>query len=102
MGVEIALLSPAIASEVICKGTLGSIVVSNLSVPPGQTCILKGTTVKGDIVVDSNATLLATNTKIQGNITSRGARCIYLGAQTTVEGMVLTIRPSRCIFQPKF
>jgi hypothetical protein len=96
-GIAIALISigssltftdRAIAEEIACQGTLGAITVDNVKVPQGKTCTLKGTTVKGGIVVNRNATLKAIGAKVNGNIQAEGAALVDVNSSATVGGSI--------------
>ena len=57
------------AGDRTCRGTLGKITVDgNVKVPTGKTCTLKGTKVKGNVIVGSRATLRAYSARIDGNL----------------------------------
>lgn len=64
----------ASAEERRCTGTIGSRTLDNVKVPAGETCTLKGTTVKGTINVNRNATLYAIGVKVVGNVQGENAR----------------------------
>jgi hypothetical protein len=72
--------SPALAEERTCRGSLGAITVDNLRVPSGATCTLNGTFVKGTVLVQTSATLRASNIRVVGNVQAEGAN------QVTVTG----------------
>jgi len=62
-----------------CTGALGAVTVGDdLRVPPGSTCTLVGTRVKGDVSVANGATLDATNATLQGNLDGRRPEAVTL------------------------
>jgi hypothetical protein len=76
------------ADDLECSGTLGELVVDNLIVPPAASCNLAGTRVQGNINVGTNATLIANNAVITGNVHATGFRSVFLGQGTEVNGNV--------------
>ena len=56
--------------EVFCKGTLGNISVGRIRVPSGYQCHLRGTRVRGPVIVEDNAILKTTGAQIDGSILS--------------------------------
>ena len=50
-GLSLAVVRPAAAEEMVCRGTLGAVTVDNLRVPQGASCTLNGTRVKGTVKV---------------------------------------------------
>jgi hypothetical protein len=66
-------VSPALAEERSCRGTLGAVSVVNLRVPQGATCKLIGTRVEGTLKVESGATLKASRIRVNGNVQAEGA-----------------------------
>lgn len=52
-----------------CTGVLGAETVNrDLRVPPGETCTLNGTRVRGDVRVQENANLIANDATIEENL----------------------------------
>jgi hypothetical protein len=51
-----------------CNGTLGATTVTLVFVPNGASCTLNGTRVQGNVIVATNASLAASNARIDGNI----------------------------------
>jgi hypothetical protein len=90
MGLSTSLMFShiAIAEEIACQGNLGAITVDNLKVPQGKTCTLKGTTVKGNIVIERRATLKAIGAKVNGNIQAEGASLVDVSSGATVGGSI--------------
>ena len=73
----------ALAEERKCRGALNAVTVDNLKVPKGATCTLNGTKVKGTINVSRNATLIATNVKVVGNIQAENHRRVVVNGTRT-------------------
>ena len=80
------------ADERSCAGTLGSITVDNLRVPAGKTCKLNGTRVQGTIKVENNATLVATNVRVVGNVQGEGAKMVKVLGGSTVGGSIQVVQ----------
>ncbi|MCM1984467.1 hypothetical protein [Lyngbya confervoides] len=80
--------NPSYAEEISCQSTLGAITVDNVKVPPGKTCILNGTKVKGNIVVGNNATLRANAIQVNGNIQAEGATYVEVISNSRVGGSI--------------
>jgi hypothetical protein len=81
-------LSAATAAERICRTALGAITVDDLRVPRGATCELNGTNVRGNVKVDTNAVLTATDVIVIGNIEGDRARDISVLSDSRVGGSV--------------
>ncbi len=81
-------VSVARAADATCNGTLGALRFENLEVPAGATCTLNGTRVDGNIKIYNNATLLANNVTVGGNIQADGAANVVVGGNSTVGGSV--------------
>jgi hypothetical protein len=89
----IVAVPTAMAEERKCRGTLNAITVDNLKVPKGATCTLNGTRVKGTIKVGRNATLVATNVKVVGNIQAENHRRVVVnGTATRVGGSIQLVQ----------
>jgi hypothetical protein len=74
-----------------CVGTLngGTTKLDNIKVPRGATCTLTGVRLKGSIKVGVDATLIATNVKVNGNIQGKeAAQVTVTGALTKVGGSI--------------
>lgn len=80
--------SPALADEFVCQGSLGSITVDDLRVPEDAICVLSGTMVGGNIIVEKGAVLDASFVKVSGNIKAREASRVELSAGSSVEGNI--------------
>lgn len=80
-----------IAQETRCIGTLGPIETQRIRVPRGRTCVLRGTKVRGNIIVDPHATLKAYNAKVRGRVISRSPQLIRLDQKTIVDRITTEI-----------
>ncbi|WP_155349171.1 hypothetical protein [Acrocarpospora pleiomorpha] len=80
--------TPAFAEERTCRGTIRTATLDNVRVPPGATCTLLGTRVKGTVKVERNATLLARKVNVEGNVQAEGARAVSVLAGSIVRGSV--------------
>ena len=78
----------AYAEERRCAGSIGSFTVDNLRVPPGKTCTLNGTRVKGTIKVESNATLYAKGVRVVGNVQAENAKLVSVTCLSIVGGSI--------------
>lgn len=84
------------AADRSCKGTLGSITVDNLSIASGNTCKLNGTSVKGNLFVGANATLVASEIKLSGNLQASRAAQVSVTFFSVVDGNI-DIQRSRSV-----
>jgi len=81
------------AEQVDCTGTLGSITVDNLRVPPNFTCTLNGTRVEGNITLEANSTLHAYAVHVDGSIqTVAAATQVNVYAGSFVGGSVQIVQ----------
>jgi hypothetical protein len=71
-----------------CTGFVGAISVDNLRVPPDATCKMIGNYVGGNIFVDSDATLLADNVQVDGNIQAEYATRVNVYPGSSVGGNI--------------
>jgi len=78
----------ASAETFVCTKTIGTISVDTLVVPAGKTCTLNGTKIKGNVIVNTNATLSASAVQVGGNIQAEGAKNVYVNPGSIVEGNV--------------
>jgi hypothetical protein len=51
----LAAAPAAFADDTECVGTMGAVVVDNLTVPKGATCFLEGTIVQGNVDIQQEA-----------------------------------------------
>jgi hypothetical protein len=59
---------PGSPGDQVCQGSLGAVTVDNLTVPANATCVLNGTQIKGNLKVETGATLNATNITIKHRV----------------------------------
>jgi hypothetical protein len=76
------------AEETTCQGALGAVTVDNLRVPQDGSCTLTGTKVEGTIKVENNATLVATDVEVIGNVQAEGAASVEVLAGSVVGGSI--------------
>jgi hypothetical protein len=76
-----------LSGEYVCMSTLGPVRVDNLLVPPGHTCELVGTRVKGGVKAEDGATLHASGINVQGTIQAKKAAAVDI-ANSTIAGGV--------------
>lgn len=69
----LAIMPAASAEEITCQSTMGPVTVDNLRVPEGATCTLNGTRVQGTVKVETQATLIARDIRVIGNIQAENA-----------------------------
>jgi subtilisin family serine protease len=82
-----AALGLPIGGELVCTGTLGTVTVDNLLVPPGQTCTLVGAQVQGTLKVEGGATLNAARVSVAGSVQAKGAASVSID-DSTISGSV--------------
>ena len=91
------LASPAAAEERSCAGTIAGASLDNVRVPQGATCVLRDSVLNGTLKVERNATLRASNLRINGNVQGEGARLVEVegsrigGAYQVVQGQAATL-----------
>jgi hypothetical protein len=83
-----AALGLAALNENSCWGSLDAVQVDNLIVPMGAACSLLGTVVKGTITVEQDASLIARQAVVSGNIEAEGASLVIVKAGSTVAGNI--------------
>jgi predicted acyltransferase (DUF342 family) len=76
----------ASAEETVCRNSIGDRTVDNLRVPQGETCHLNGTRVEGTVKVGRNATLVARDIRVIGNVQAENARKVVVKAGSRVNG----------------
>jgi hypothetical protein len=86
---------PAVAEEFTCRGTVGATTVDNLRVPQGALCVLEGTTVKGTIKVETDATLRARRVEVIGNVQAENAAAVIVAASSRVGGSLQIVQGGR-------
>src|SRR5688500_18229813 len=75
----------ALAEERDCVGAIGAETVDNVRVPEGTACTMNGTSVKGTVKVERDATLEAQAVRVIGNVQGEGAADVVL-RESTVGG----------------
>jgi hypothetical protein len=93
-GALLALIpaAPVAAETRICRGEIGARTVDNVKVPDGATCVLRGTTVKGTVTVEENATLRAIGVRVVGNIQGEDSRRVVVRDGSRVGGSVQVVQ----------
>jgi hypothetical protein len=86
--VALASNAIALADDYRCTGSLGAIRADNLRVPQNSVCILNGTRVSGNILVETNATLHAYNVRVDNNIQADNAARVNVYSGTSVGGSI--------------
>jgi hypothetical protein len=79
---------PAHAQDRTCRGVIGAVRADTVTVPPGATCTLSGTRVRGDVIVNRGSTLRTVRAIVLGNIKGDGARALSVAAQTRLAGNI--------------
>lgn len=79
---------PLLAGETRCAEPLGRVSVDTLRVPAGATCTLDATRVKGDLVVERDATLVAQGVSVGGNVRAENARAVSVTSASRVGGNI--------------
>jgi hypothetical protein len=94
--------APAAAEERVCRGRIAAQTVDNLRVPANARCVLEGTRVKGTVLVERNAVLLAARVMVIGNVQAEGAARVSVfdgsrvgGSVQVVQGGFATVADSR-------
>lgn len=85
-------LPNALAEERTCRGTIRGKTLDNVKVPQGAQCILKGTTVKGTIKVNRNATLEAINVNVIGNVQAEDASNVIIRKTSRIGGSIQIVQ----------
>jgi hypothetical protein len=83
-----AICLPASAIEVLRGVIFARIIDDHCYIPPGVSCTLVGTVIKGDLSMDKGAQLTATRATITGNLVSLIGGKVDLKQSTTVNGSV--------------
>ncbi|MBK8903201.1 MAG: S8 family serine peptidase [Anaerolineaceae bacterium] len=74
--------------EGACWGSLGSVEVDDLFVPSGAICSLQGTNIDGAITVEEDATLLASQVTVSGDIKAGNASLVIVKAGSIIAGNI--------------
>lgn len=86
------IAAPAAAEERRCTGTIGPVYLDNIFVPDGASCVLDRTRAKGNIVVGTGASLLASSVAINGNLQAEGAQSVVVQGRSTFGGSVQLVK----------
>jgi subtilisin family serine protease len=79
-----AALGLPIVGEYVCTGVLGVVAIDNLFVPQGHSCQLNGTRIKGNVKVESSASLNANRIYVKGSLQIKGAASVAVDDSTVV------------------
>src|SRR5687768_16059429 len=69
-----------------CTGAIGPVTVDNVVVPPGASCVLEETRVRGNVLVQRNARLVADGADIAGSIQAEDADEVETRDDTFIGG----------------
>jgi hypothetical protein len=94
-GLLVVAPATVVAEERTCRGTIGPRTLDNVRVPPGATCRLNGTVVKGTVKAERNAVLIARNVRVIGNVQAENARRVVVAAGARVGGSVQAVQGGR-------
>jgi hypothetical protein len=93
MTASVLMLGPsASAEETVCRGSIGGRTVDNLRVPQGATCHLDGTRVEGTVKVGRNATLIARDIRVKGNVQAENANRVVVKAGSRVNADIIYVQ----------
>jgi hypothetical protein len=84
--------SVVLADDYRCTGSVGAITVDNLRVPQDAACTLIGTRVEGNIFVEHNATLLADDVQVDGNIQAENAARVNVYPGSSIGGSIQIVQ----------
>jgi hypothetical protein len=76
------------ADNHVCNGTIGAVAVENLRVTKGSFCKLQGTRVQGNLFVGANATLVASEVQVSGNLQARHAAQVNVTFFSRIDGNI--------------
>ena len=97
-GVMALFVSPAHADDTPCAGTLTGPVPGNVIVPEGQTCLLSGAQIEGNLFVRAGArlqdTIASAPNTVRGNLQADGGDFVDLD-NTRVFGEAATLKGTR-------
>jgi hypothetical protein len=85
VGITVAA-APAAAADLRCTAVVGAITVDVVTVPTGARCVLRGTRVGGDVIVERGGILRVERGLIMGSIKGDGARSVVVTAATRLAG----------------
>lgn len=75
-------------TNVICTSFIHAATVLNVEVPEGAACALNGTIVQGNIYVRNDATLIAQDVRVNGNLQAEGAANVEVLAGSVIVGNI--------------
>lgn len=87
-GVAFLVPAAAVAEEKACTGTIRAVTLDNVRVPQNAKCTLLGTRVKGTVKVESNATLIADDVVVIGNVQAENHRSVSIIDGSRIGGSV--------------
>jgi hypothetical protein len=79
----------AAASDTPCMGTLPPGTYDNIVVPPGQTCLLTGVTVLGNVKALEDSRLHIQSSNVRGNVIGDKADTVELSGGTVRENIII-------------
>ncbi len=88
LGGSLVAAPQASAEETRCVGAIGARTLDNVRVPQGKTCSLIGARVQGTIYVSANATLIARNVRVIGNVQAENHNKVVVSEGTRVGGSI--------------
>jgi hypothetical protein len=84
--------SAAAVQDAECSGELTAVIVRNVTVPNGATCVLRNATVTGNVSATTGSYFQAIQTRIAGDVTGIDAQTLFVDGGSTVHGSVLANR----------
>ena len=76
-------------TDMICEGTLNEITIDNLVVPEGTECILNGTHVEGNLLVEANGSLIAYGVIVDQDLQGEKAALIEIHPNSVIGGNII-------------
>jgi hypothetical protein len=80
--------SGAAAQDVECNSELTAVVVGNVTVPNGGSCILRDATVTGNVSASAGSYFQAIRTRVAGDVVGTDAQTLFVDGGSTVSGSV--------------
>lgn len=77
-----------LAQDRVCRGVLGRVLADTVTVPPGATCSLVGTRVRGDVIVGRGSSLNTNRAIVFGSIKGDGSRALMVAGQTRLANSI--------------
>lgn len=78
----------AAAQDRVCRGVLGRVLADTVTVPAGATCALRGTLVRGDVILGRGSSLNTNRAIVFGSIKGDRARMLLVAGQTRIAGSI--------------